>query len=700
VREATAARSLDAEAEAMAEFATGRLRWFQGRHAELAELGRFVVEAGPNSSRVCVVRAVPGQGKSALLARFAEGLEPSSGTTRPAPILISHFVGATERSADPGQLAERLVRELDRRDIPILEGETDRIDFGRRLAAQLEHYDGEQLIILLIDGVNQLTLTSRDDELAGQRPALSWLPRALGPKVRVILSCVTGDDLPPDSPEARVLSALSDRRPEPTWIDLQPLDESDVREIVVGYLAEYCKELDDEPLDTICRLDQARNPLYLLVMLSELRTLGGNDLNHKVPQLIAELEHERPSAVHLFNWVLERLETFGPTAVALWCGYLALGRAGLSGEELAGLLSKQLGARGTQVARRIERGLRRYLQRRGAQLDYFHGQLRTAVQRRYIGSDRILPQDELTLRAHLEAFFGDRADPGHNGSFEGENPRDLTEMIHQQTAGRFWTGMEGTGRAFSALLDQNARQALPLCRRLVAIIEESAERGAAADGGKADDLVEDGRMLLHAVEVVAKLSGVLRGAYESDRASLRAGARIRWAMRKLSEWLGIVQPMLHVIGEIGRHPQIQSQIEDLLDQLDATTSRLARSWRALFFQTSEWRYDELYAVIGCSLMKRWEMERTERSEVLPGQEECELIAKVEHERWHREMRAHGWTPGPMNPAERRDPRLVPWADLDAIARDDLVRLVQELPAVLAEGEFVITRGEKRRPRFE
>ena len=42
--------------------------------------------------------------------------------------------------------------------------------------------------------------------------------------------------------------------------------------------------------NSIVRLQQAKNPLYLLIMLNELRLLGGDDLNHEVPQLLASFE--------------------------------------------------------------------------------------------------------------------------------------------------------------------------------------------------------------------------------------------------------------------------------------------------------------------------------------------------------------------------------------------------------------------------
>jgi hypothetical protein len=358
---------LDAETDQMAAFAEGRLRWFQGRGQELARLRQFVEEDAAPEDRLCVVGAVPGQGKSALLARLVQQLAGSP------HFVLAHFVGATERSADARSLLERINAELDRHGLarsPAAAGTQDLESLRLRLEQRLADHAGRR-IVLVLDALNQLT--------AGHD--LAWLPRRPGPSVRLVVSCAADPAAPPQGADARTLAALRERRP--VWVDLRPLEEGDVRQVVIDYLSEYCKELDREQIDTLCGMEQARNPLYLLVMLGELRTLGGNDLNRLVPELIARMRERHPDTVSLFDWVLERLEVFGAEAVRLWCGYLAAGRAGMASRELRDLLARRLGPEAARTAPLIERGLRRYLQRRGPLLDFFHGQLREAVTRRY-----------------------------------------------------------------------------------------------------------------------------------------------------------------------------------------------------------------------------------------------------------------------------------------------------------------------------
>jgi hypothetical protein len=341
---------LEAERQQMDAFAASRLRWFQGRTHELGQLTSFLDDPAADTPRLAFVAAVPGQGKSALLAKLHNQLKLSP------HFVITHFVGATDRSASAHALVERLLGELDRSGIAWpaeqQEGQEPKRDFNSlclRLAMRLGNYVGERRIVILLDALNQLS-DGHD---------LQWLPTRLGPSVRLIASCVEDAAAKAGDPEQRVLHALDARRPEPLRVPLRPLTREDVRTIVVAYLKEYCHELDSEHLDKLCAISQVRNPLYLLVMLNELRTLGGNDLNQIVPALIASMPHDHPDTVSLFRWVLQRLEVFGRDAVQWWCLYLAHGRVGMSSHELVDLLAHKLGADAATTSLLIERGLRR-----------------------------------------------------------------------------------------------------------------------------------------------------------------------------------------------------------------------------------------------------------------------------------------------------------------------------------------------------
>jgi hypothetical protein len=382
---------LDAEKDQMAAFAASRLFWFRGREDELARLRQFVgdeIEAA--ESKICVVRGVPGQGKSALMAKLAAVLDSTN------YFVLSHFVGATERSTEIHWLLERLNGEIERSDLAPPDAPLER-DLRRRLKQRLESYNGARRIVLILDGINQLY-----DGLD-----LEWLPEQLGPQVRMILSCV---DVPLDAEQpslGSLMKALLARAPLPLFVHLQPLGEDDVKSIVVDYLEEYCKRLDAKDIENICRLEASRNPLYLLVMLGELRSLGGNRMHEIVPELIAELQEKYPDTVSLFDWVLERLEVFGEDAVSQWCAYLCLGRKGMSSRELSDLLARRSVEEGARTAQRIERGLRRYLLKRGTLLGFYHDQLRQAAEQRYLTLDNRQTFHQQIARYFLERGIDD-----------------------------------------------------------------------------------------------------------------------------------------------------------------------------------------------------------------------------------------------------------------------------------------------------
>ncbi|MCX6922956.1 MAG: WD40 repeat domain-containing protein [Verrucomicrobia bacterium] len=107
--------------------------------------------------------------------------------------------------------------------------------------------------------------------------------------------------------------------------------------------------------------------------------------------------------------------------------------------ELADLLARKFGANAAHTALRIERGLRRYLLRRGGQLDFFHGQLRQAVMEQH---GRRTEVD--TAHADIATYFRYLADPEENRSWKGESPRPFRELCFHVVSARLWTELAAT----------------------------------------------------------------------------------------------------------------------------------------------------------------------------------------------------------------------------------------------------------------
>jgi voltage-gated potassium channel Kch len=64
-------------------------------------------------------------------------------------------------------------------------------------------------------------------------------------------------------------------------------------------------------------------------------------------------------------------------------------------------------------------------------------------------------------------------------------------------------------------------------------------------------------------------------------------------------------------------------------------------------------------------------------------DEVEVMARLEHDRWVAERRRGGWRPGPRDPQRRTTPYLVPWEELAEEIREYDRLFVRQLPRLLA-----------------
>jgi len=409
--------------EQMKSFAATTLRWFEGRESELDALLRFIDSDSESEPRIMLVRSPSGMGKSALLAALSERIDRNRCT------VISHFTGVGENSSTSAVVAMQILLGL-----PLPDNDAERyrreysqLQYGdpfqlfQELASAVAQYKERRRVVILLDAINQLS-NGHD---------LNWLPMLLASNVRIIMSCLDESEM--GSEPMQVLEkAIQIRTPSLRIMQLGGLSEGEKRSVIIHYLAEYCKLLDSEHVKTLCSIPQTSSPLYLLVLLNELRLLSGNDLNVTVPKLVASLSCTYPDIRSLFNWVLQRLETFGQEAAGLWCSYLYSGRAGMSGSELQALMRRKLGNEAAKAGLRVERGLRKYLQTRGTELDFFHTQLRQVVYDRYCSR-----RDLRELHHDIAEYFSVNVTRNEIESvFSPHDIRGLSECIfHRISAG-------------------------------------------------------------------------------------------------------------------------------------------------------------------------------------------------------------------------------------------------------------------------
>jgi hypothetical protein len=412
----------DEENSAMESFIESRVeRYVVGsREPVFAELRRHA--AGSEGSGVLLVVGEPGSGKSALLGRFCrEHAERAAGSG----LLVSHFVGATATSTNIRQMLRRLCRELHAGAGSTAGVPEDWDELQKAFAAALAAAAASRRVALVIDAVNQL-------DPALQAHSMRWLPENLPSGVCVILSALPGP----------ALDALRTRSEPVREIALEPLAEADAAAIIDAFLLRYRKQLDRAQRAALLSKPDSGKPLYLLTALEELRTLGGYE------EITARIDSLPGETLSLFAWILERLERdpgfrdaqgrlIGADLVRSYCSYVAAGRAGMAQSELVELIAP--GDPMGNVAA-LYRLLRPYLMSRGELLDFFHGQLREAVQTRYLSAE----SDRLVTHRTIATYFRGQADPAGDATWSAGTARAFSELPYHQTEANLWEDLHRT----------------------------------------------------------------------------------------------------------------------------------------------------------------------------------------------------------------------------------------------------------------
>ena len=270
------------------------------------------------------VLGATGSGKSALLANYARVRSFS----RSDEFLLLHFCCLVE-PASVAALLFRVCGELKRRFR--LEGTVSRdtASLKAQFPAWLDKAAARGRILLLLDGVDLL----EDD---GQSFNLEWVPAALPPAVRLVISVNT--DKGREAVAARKWPVLA----------VEPLRVDERRALAEHYLGLYHKRLSDSHLAALAAAPACADPVYLKAVADELRQFGSHD------ELGGYLVHclAAKDLKHLYSQVLERLEKdYGDVLVndrrasqkplvMYVFSFLCLARTGLAEDELRFLLGR------------------------------------------------------------------------------------------------------------------------------------------------------------------------------------------------------------------------------------------------------------------------------------------------------------------------------------------------------------------------
>jgi len=214
-------------------------------------------------------------------------------------------------------------------------------------------------VIIIFDGLNQLEINQE---------TAHWLPKLIPANIRLFLSTIQ------DGSGFENLTGLRNR------FTVAPLSESEQRQLIKRYLGRFGRQLEDDLINQLVSAPKTANPLYLQVILEELRLFGN------FSKLADRLKYylEAKTIPDLYQKVLARLEEDyqvpeSPHLVSHALSLLWATRRGLSESELLSLLKVPQG-----VWSPLYLALRTALVNRAGFLNFFHDYLRQAVEQGYL----------------------------------------------------------------------------------------------------------------------------------------------------------------------------------------------------------------------------------------------------------------------------------------------------------------------------
>lgn len=379
----------------------------QSGKVSLLNTDGIVKEDGRVAGHGLVVAGEPGVGKSALLAnwalhyrtkvtesklpprrsiwkRLADRLTRSPQSLPSPPLVLTHFIGATDASTDGAAMLRRIIGELNRQ-VGIEQEISEKPDELRVAFANCLHMAAaKRRVVLIIDALNQL-------EDRNQALDLIWLPEEIPLNVRLIVSTLSG-------PTLKELA----RREWPVLF-VEPLTPEERQRLIIEYLAQYRKALSPDRVKRIAAVEQTGNPLFLRVLLQELRIHGDHLM------LDRRIDHYLSARAinDLFEKILERYEQDydrdRPGLVRDAMTILCAARHGLSEGELLELL----GSNGERLPQAVWSPLHlaaeQSLVSRSGLIVFSHDYLRIAVRDRYLPTESDQASAHLRLADYFEA---------------------------------------------------------------------------------------------------------------------------------------------------------------------------------------------------------------------------------------------------------------------------------------------------------
>jgi len=357
-------------------FARSRLESYIPNENVFQELDTHFLVDNPTP---LIITGDMGSGKSALLANYVAHWKKAN----PQGFVIEHYAGAGGESDASGVLL-RVMREINGKFAVDEELPKDTDDIYSKFAEWLLRIPRDEKYLLAVDGINQFR--GKEGELR-----------------RFIFSFPAHGSVLMGMLPSEALDAVKEREKEVAWKvkTVSPLNEQERRKLAVDYLARYKKETGlGDLLDELIKHEHASNPLFLRVVLDELRI----DANHDTLATMLNDYLTSQGLVELFEKVIARCEkAYQQSHVREVLTLIYAARYGLSETELLDIINEGDEKRAILPQRFLSAfvyGLGGYLADREGLYDFMHDALRLAVGNLYINSE-----SERNARQKIAHYF-------------------------------------------------------------------------------------------------------------------------------------------------------------------------------------------------------------------------------------------------------------------------------------------------------
>ena len=352
-----------------------------------------------NIQKLFVITAPAGMGKSMFLAKWVDRYRKEGHPGNNESIHF-RFIGQSDKSTSlfnlwhtileeikehTGKIKDKIIENDDGSitTIEVIPANPDRL---RDSLPDMLHNIGEKgKTIIVLDALNQLEKGLTD---------LDWLQSNLPEGIKMIVSFKrSSEDLDAENLYKRLKDSAE-------LSEIKPFESTEYRtELIDEYLRQYLKELDQKHINALLELEASKNPLFLKIVLNELRIFGAFlNIKDKIQNDFGN------GPLSAFDGVLKRIENdpaysslHSKISVPLIFGLIANSRYGLSAEELAYMILTTLGyelneVNLDQIKQAVYlylRQVRPYLAKKEERYDFFYESFKIAAQNRYINKNSI-----------------------------------------------------------------------------------------------------------------------------------------------------------------------------------------------------------------------------------------------------------------------------------------------------------------------